>query len=113
MPLLLARVDSDDTEVAAIARNDDVEAEVRPEPQSAERSLADAKLAIGDVFAKTLPFILNFDGPAFVEVIIDPEAGVYPMVGPGLSYRDMITGDFIPNRNDAEEPKQPDASEMF
>ena len=26
---------------------------------------------------------LAFDGPAFLEVIIDPDAGVYPMVGPG------------------------------
>ena len=56
---------------------------------------------------------LSFPGPAFLEVIIDKEAGVYPMVGPGLSYRDMITGDFIPNRYDAEEPEEPDPSEMF
>jgi acetolactate synthase-1/2/3 large subunit len=41
---------------------------------------------------------LSFQGPAFLEVVIDPEAGVYPMVGPGLSYHEMITGDFIPNR---------------
>jgi acetolactate synthase-1/2/3 large subunit len=41
---------------------------------------------------------LSFKGPAFLEVVIDPEAGVYPMVGPGLSYHEMITGDFIPNR---------------
>ena len=39
-----------------------------------------------------------FDGPAFLEVIIDPEAGVYPMVGPGMSYAEMITGDHIPSR---------------
>jgi acetolactate synthase-1/2/3 large subunit len=41
---------------------------------------------------------LAFPGPAFLEVIIDPDAGVYPMVGPGLSYDQMITGDFIRNR---------------
>ena len=29
---------------------------------------------------------LAFDGPAFLEVMIDPDAGVYPMVGPGISY---------------------------
>jgi acetolactate synthase-1/2/3 large subunit len=29
---------------------------------------------------------IDFDGPAFLEVIIDPDAGVYPMVGPGMSY---------------------------
>jgi len=56
---------------------------------------------------------LSFEGPAFLDVIIDPEASVYPMVGPGLSYRDMITGDFIPNRHDAKEPEEPDPSEMF
>ncbi|HEX7916904.1 biosynthetic-type acetolactate synthase large subunit [Rudaea sp.] len=39
-----------------------------------------------------------FDGPAFLEVIIDADAGVYPMVGPGMAYAEMITGDFIPSR---------------
>ena len=56
---------------------------------------------------------LTHDGPAFLDVIIDPEASVYPMVGPGLSYRDMITGDHIANRYDVEESEAPDASEMF
>ena len=41
---------------------------------------------------------LTFPGPAFLEVIIDRDAGVYPMVGPGLTYKAMITGDFIPSR---------------
>jgi len=40
---------------------------------------------------------VEYDGPAFLEVLIDPEAGVYPMIGPGQSYEDMITGDEIPN----------------
>ncbi len=56
---------------------------------------------------------LSFEGPAFLDVIIDPQASVYPMVGPGLSYHEMITGDFIPNRYDGEEPVEPEASEMF
>jgi acetolactate synthase-1/2/3 large subunit len=56
---------------------------------------------------------LNVDGPAFLDVIIDPEAGVYPMVGPGLPYSEMITGDFIPNRYTKAKPQEPDASEMF
>ena len=56
---------------------------------------------------------LSFEGPAFLEVIIDPEAGVYPMVGPGLSYRDMITGEFIPSRYDGDQPVAPDASQLF
>ncbi len=38
---------------------------------------------------------LEYPGPAFLEVVIDPDAGVYPMVGPGQSYDKMITGDYI------------------
>ncbi len=56
---------------------------------------------------------LGFEGPAFLDVIIDPEASVYPMVGPGLSYHGMITGEHIPNRYDREEHAEPDESEMF
>src|SRR5688572_4808348 len=57
---------------------------------------------------------LQHRGPAFLEVIIDPTAGVYPMVGPGLSYHEMITGDFIPNRYaNLGKPPPPDKSEMF
>ncbi|MFK7957876.1 MAG: biosynthetic-type acetolactate synthase large subunit [Lysobacterales bacterium] len=55
---------------------------------------------------------LAFEGPAFLEVIIDTEAGVYPMVGPGQSYDQMITGDYIEGRTPAKEEKL-DASEMF
>jgi acetolactate synthase-1/2/3 large subunit len=47
-------------------------------------------------------------------VIIDPDAGVYPMVGPGQSYDAMITGEHIPAR--AAPPKDrkgPGPSEMF
>jgi len=55
---------------------------------------------------------INFRGPAFLEVIIDIDAGVYPMVGPGQSYDQMITGDWIPSRNPAD-VVPPDSSEMF
>ena len=55
---------------------------------------------------------MTFDGPAFLEVIIDPDAGVYPMVGPGLSYDKMITGDHIKSRSKPVDD-QPDPSEMF
>jgi acetolactate synthase-1/2/3 large subunit len=55
---------------------------------------------------------IEFDGPAFLEVIIDPDAGVYPMVGPGQSYEEMITGDFIESRSKAD-TKTPDATGMF
>ncbi|MGA1080942.1 MAG: thiamine pyrophosphate-dependent enzyme, partial [Steroidobacteraceae bacterium] len=55
---------------------------------------------------------IGFKGPAFLEVIIDPDAGVYPMVGPGQSYDQMITGDWIASR-DRTEIVVPDKSEMF
>jgi acetolactate synthase-1/2/3 large subunit len=55
---------------------------------------------------------MAFEGPAFLEVIIDRDAGVYPMVGPGLSYDNMITGEWIKSR---EKPAHDtlDPSEMF
>ena len=56
--------------------------------------------------------LIEFDGPAFVEVMIDPDAGVYPMVGPGQIYSQMITGDFIASRHDVE-IKAPGPAEMF
>jgi len=55
---------------------------------------------------------IEYNGPAFLEVIIDRDAGVYPMVGPGLGYSEMITGDHIPSRTEVP-AKVPDASEMF
>ena len=61
---------------------------------------------------QTIREFLEFDGPAFLEVVIDRDAGVYPMVGPGLSYDNMITGDWIKSR---EKPAHDtlDPSEMF
>jgi acetolactate synthase-1/2/3 large subunit len=55
---------------------------------------------------------IRFDGPAFLEVMIDQDAGVYPMVGPGQAYDEMITGDHIASRSKVE-VTTPDASEMF
>jgi acetolactate synthase-1/2/3 large subunit len=57
---------------------------------------------------------LAYAGPAFLEVVIDPDAGVYPMVGPGQSYAQMITGEHIAPR--AQAPLRVQAagpSEMF
>jgi acetolactate synthase-1/2/3 large subunit len=62
--------------------------------------------------AEIVAEFIAFDGPAFLEVIIDPDAGVYPMVGPGLSYDKMITGDFIEARDKPSDDK-PGPSEMF
>jgi acetolactate synthase-1/2/3 large subunit len=55
---------------------------------------------------------IRFEGAAFLEVMIDQDAGVYPMVGPGQAYEDMITGEHIPSRTKVM-AKTPDASQMF
>ncbi len=60
----------------------------------------------------TIKEFIEYDGPAFLEVIIDPDAGVYPMVGPGLSYKDMVTGDHIPCRGEGGSTDV-DKTEMF
>lgn len=52
---------------------------------------------------ETLRRFVEFDGPAFLEVMIDPDACVYPMVGPGMGYGEMVTGDFIVGRAPAED----------
>jgi acetolactate synthase-1/2/3 large subunit len=64
-----------------------------------------------DVAALVEEFV-RYQGPAFLEVIIDADAGVYPMVGPGMAYTEMITGDFIPSR-EPPPAKDVDKSEMF
>ena len=61
---------------------------------------------------KTIKELMEFEGPAFLEVIIDRDAGVYPMVGPGLSYDSMITGDYIKSREKPDD-ESPGPSEMF
>jgi acetolactate synthase-1/2/3 large subunit len=61
---------------------------------------------------ETIADFLAFEGPAFLEVMIDPDAGVYPMVGPGATYAQMITGDFIPSRVAPDTPGDA-TSDMF
>jgi len=55
---------------------------------------------------------IEYPGPAFLEVIIDPDAGVYPMVGPGQSYEQMITGEHIASRGSTP-IVAPSSSQMF
>ena len=62
--------------------------------------------------ARVIGEFVAFRGPAFLEVIIDPDAGVYPMVGPGQAYDEMITGEHIAARHSSA-IRPPDASEMF
>jgi acetolactate synthase-1/2/3 large subunit len=64
-----------------------------------------------DVRAALEAFVA-FDGPAFLEVMVDPNAHVYPMVGPGMGYKDMITGKHIQSRTqprtDDGKPPEPE-----
>lgn len=62
---------------------------------------------------KVIKEFVDFPGPAFLEVIIDRDAGVYPMVGPGMCYQEMITGDHIPSRDAGTAKTEVDSSEMF
>jgi acetolactate synthase I/II/III large subunit len=63
--------------------------------------------------ASMIEEFLDFKGPAFLEVIIDPDAGVYPMVAPGLGYDAMITGEHIAARPQSAAPADIDPSGMF
>lgn len=65
-----------------------------------------------DDIPKVIREFMDFKGPAFLEVVIDRDAGVYPMVGPGQSYENMITGDFIKSRSKPDD-EAPGPSEMF
>jgi acetolactate synthase-1/2/3 large subunit len=56
---------------------------------------------------------LAFPGPAFLEVMIDPMASVYPMVGPGMSYEQMITGPWIAARTGGSAPVKQDKADLF
>ena len=47
---------------------------------------------------ETITEFLDVAGPAFLEVRIDPDANVYPMVQPGAPYSQMITGPYIATR---------------
>jgi len=68
--------------------------------------------AKGELEAQLKAF-LSFDGPAFLEVMIDENADVFPMVGPGQSYADMITGPFIPSRSGGNTRHRQEAADMF
>ncbi len=57
-----------------------------------------ARLSDKDEVKQVLKQFVDFAGPAFLEVMVDQDACVYPMVGPGMGYKEMVTGDFIKNR---------------
>jgi acetolactate synthase-1/2/3 large subunit len=62
---------------------------------------------------RQLEEFVRFRGPAFLEVMVDQTAHVYPMVGPGMGYKDMLTGKWIPGRDKARGSGGPDPSGMF
>jgi acetolactate synthase-1/2/3 large subunit len=65
-----------------------------------------------DDLARVVQDFIAFKGPAFLEVVIDPVASVYPMVGPGMAYDQMITGDWIPSRS-APQATNTDKADLF
>ncbi|SEP17441.1 biosynthetic-type acetolactate synthase large subunit [Aquisalimonas asiatica] len=66
---------------------------------------------------EALKAFVEYDGPAFLEVMIDNNASVYPMVGPGMGYSQMVTGEWIASRElsgPEREPIDPETSpELF
>jgi acetolactate synthase I/II/III large subunit len=58
----------------------------------------------------TLEAFVRHQGPAFLEVEIDQSAHVYPMVGPGMGYKDMIVGKYITPRDQGEGKIDPNES---
>jgi len=63
--------------------------------------------------AKTIRDFITYKGPAFLEVMVDKNAFVYPMVGPGMAYSDMLTGPHIPARAAKPEEFKLDTSDSF
>jgi acetolactate synthase-1/2/3 large subunit len=59
------------------------------------------RIARNDEVRSALEAFLAFPGPALLEVMIDQGAHVYPMIGPGMGYKDMITGPYIKPRDGA------------
>jgi len=73
------------------------------------------RLTDKDSLKETLKSFVEFSGPAFLEVMTDPEACVYPMIGPGMGYKEMITGDFIAARETPDDISvaAPDPTDSF
>jgi acetolactate synthase-1/2/3 large subunit len=61
---------------------------------------------------ETLRAFVAYPGPAFLEVLIDQDACVYPMFGPGMGYKEMVTGDHITPRTAAEKRASADIDKV-
>lgn len=55
---------------------------------------------------------VHYKGPAFLEVMIDPDACVFPMIGPGMGYKEMVTGPHI-NPRTVEPAKPAKPTDLF
>ncbi len=54
---------------------------------------------------RLLKEFIQHKGGAFLEVMVDQDACVFPMVGPGMGYKEMVTGPWIPKReSDQDQP---------
>ena len=63
--------------------------------------------------AEAVAAFIAFPGPAFLEVLIDPMASVYPMVGPGMGYNEMITGPWIASRSSEVKAEKQTKADLF
>ena len=72
-----------------------------------------ARVEDKNLLMEALGKFMAFEGPAFLEVLTDPDAAVYPMVGPGLGYKDMITGEFIQGRKTEDYARGPLPTDTF
>ncbi len=73
-----------------------------------------ARVSKREELRSVLEQFVSFKGAAFLEAMVDQSAHVYPMVGPGLGYKEMITGAFIPARQVVKpDAKKLDPSSMF
>ena len=71
------------------------------------------RVSVREELEDAVQAFLAFPGPAFLEVMIDPMASVYPMVGPGMSYAEMITGPWIKSRSAASHSEKQEAADLF
>lgn len=63
------------------------------------------RISKADEVRAALEEFVTFEGPAFLEVMVDLHEHVYPMVGPGAGYKQMITGPYIPARDLGKDDK--------
>jgi len=62
---------------------------------------------------KALKEFMACNEPAFLEVFVDQSANVYPMVGPGQGYSEMITGPHITPRGESPHAQQDEQGDVF